>query len=296
MRLLVTGRTGQIARSLAERAPQHDVDVVLLGRPDIDLEQPETLGAAIAAHKPDIIVSAAAYTAVDKAETERDLAMAINAKAPGAIGAIAAELDVPVIHLSTDYVFPGDKASPYVETDPTGPNSVYGLSKLEGERALIAATPNHLILRVAWLYSPFGANFVKTMLRLAGDRDEISVVADQHGNPTSTLDVADAILRASSQLGTGDAAKRGVFHLVAEGEANWAEFATEIFKCSERHGGPSAKVIPITSAGYKTAAQRPANSRLATDKFQQAFDTRLPHWRQSLDQVVHRLIDAEKKD
>ncbi|TIM17034.1 MAG: dTDP-4-dehydrorhamnose reductase, partial [Mesorhizobium sp.] len=185
MRLVVTGRDGQVAASLLEAGPAAaGVEVIAIGRPQLDLARPDTVIEAIAAAKPDIVVSAAAYTAVDQAEDEPDLAFAVNAVGAGKVAQAASRLGVPVIHLSTDYVFDGTKDAAYVETDATAPRSVYGASKLAGEQAVASANPHHLILRTAWVYSPFGKNFVKTMLRLAADRDEIAVVADQWGNPT----------------------------------------------------------------------------------------------------------------
>ncbi|TIU32042.1 MAG: dTDP-4-dehydrorhamnose reductase, partial [Mesorhizobium sp.] len=189
MRLVVTGRDGQVAASLLEAGQAAaGVEVIAIGRPQLDLARPDTVIEAIAAAKPDIVVSAAAYTAVDQAEDEPDLAFAVNAVGAGKVAQAASRLGVPVIHLSTDYVFDGTKDAAYVETDATAPRSVYGASKLAGEQAVASANPHHLILRTAWVYSPFGKNFVKTMLRLAADRDEIAVVADQWGNPTSALD------------------------------------------------------------------------------------------------------------
>lgn len=288
MRIAVTGRNGQVVTSLIERAPL-DVKIVTLGRPELDLADPATIGPAIAAAGPDVIVSAAAYTAVDNAETEPELAQAINGIAPGKIGEAAAVRHIPVIHLSTDYVFSGDKLSPYVETDPTAPGTIYGRTKLSGEEALRAATDNHLILRTAWVYSPFGANFVKTMLRLAGTRDEVRVVADQLGCPTSAFDIADAILALAPRLATDDG-PRGVFHLVGSGEADWAAFACAIFAESRALGGPSTNVVPITTAEYPTPARRPANSRLATHKLRTDFGLVLPPWQASLRGIVGRLL------
>ncbi|TIT02925.1 MAG: dTDP-4-dehydrorhamnose reductase, partial [Mesorhizobium sp.] len=182
-----------------------------------------TVLAALEATRPDVVVSAAAYTAVDQAEDEKDLAFAVNATGAGKVAEAAARLGVPVIHLSTDYVFDGAKDGAYVETDATAPLGVYGASKLAGEEAVAAANPRHIILRTAWVYSPFGRNFVKTMLRLAADRDEIAVVADQWGNPTSALDIADAILHAAPKLiDDRNFAAFGVYHLAGEGDTNWS--------------------------------------------------------------------------
>ena len=295
MLILVTGREGQVVRSLVERCRGTEHSVIALGRPELDLAaDPSSIVDAIKAARPDAIVSAAAYTAVDKAETDRDLAFAVNERGAGALARAATELGVPLVHLSTDYVFDGARASPYAEGDPTGPTGVYGASKLAGEKAVLAAQPNAAALRTAWVYSPFGANFVKTMLRLAADRDEIGVVADQRGNPTSALDIADGVLAVTEVLVRSDHPKlRGIFHMTAEGEASWAEFAEAIFAASAALGGPSAKVKAITTAQFPTPARRPANSRLDSTKLLQAYGIRLPAWQGSVRKVVSRLLAAK---
>ncbi len=292
MRLAVTGKTGQVVTALLERGEAMGAEIVALGRPEIDLGLDRSVLDALAGASPDVIVSAAAYTAVDKAETEADSAEAVNARGPGLVSAAAAALNVPVIHLSTDYVFDGSKPSPYVESDATGPLGVYGRTKLAGETAVAAATPNHVILRTAWVYSPYGQNFLKTMLRLAADRPELRVVDDQRGNPTSALDIADAVLVIARNLldRPADAALRGVFHLAGTGEASWADFATEIFAASAALGGPSAGVSRITTADYPTPARRPANSRLSTARLQQVHGVTMPHWTTSTRSVVERLV------
>ena len=294
MKIAVTGKSGQVVTALLERGAAAGVDVMALGRPEMDLTRPQSVRAAILASGADVVISAAAYTAVDKAESEPDLAFAINGAGAGAVASAAAELDVPVIHISTDYVFDGSKAEPYLETDPTGPLGVYGASKLAGEEAVRAATPNHAILRTAWVYSPFGANFLKTMLRLAADRPRLRVVADQRGTPTSALDIADAVLAVAGNLVArpDDAALRGVFHLVGGGEASWAEFAAEIFRHSAANGGPSASIEPIPASEYPTPAKRPGNSRLVTDKLRAAHGVVLPAWQHSTAQAVERLLVA----
>ena len=290
MRIVVTGREGQVVRSLIERhSDRHEV--VPVGRPTLDLAgEPEAIMAALAAERPDVIVSAAAYTAVDKAESEADLAFAINAGGAGAVATAARQLAVPLIHLSTDYVFDGTKASPYTEQDPTSPTSVYGASKLAGEQDILGTYDNVAILRTAWVYSPFGANFVKTMLRLAGIQDEVRVVADQLGNPTSALDIADAIMAVASNLTDNSSNDlRGVFHMSGSGEASWAEFAQAIFDVAVAHDKPGARVQPIAAAEYPVAARRPANSRLDCRRLAQAHGVRLPLWKDSMKQVVERL-------
>ena len=294
MRIAVTGKEGQVARSLLERGAAAGHNMVLIGRPELDLSgNAQAIMKAIDTARPDVIVSAAAYTAVDKAETERDLAFAINEKGAGAVAAAANAIRVPLVHLSTDYVFDGSKLDPYREDDETGPTGVYGASKLAGEQAVLAAYDNVAILRTAWVYSPFGANFVKTMLRLAGDRDEISVVDDQRGNPTSALDIADGIIAISENLMTGtDPAQRGIFHMAGSGEASWAEFARAIFEYSIADGGPGARVKAIASTDYPTPARRPANSRLNGDKLALTHAVRMPDWHQSTATIVARLVRA----
>ncbi|MER8749861.1 dTDP-4-dehydrorhamnose reductase [Mesorhizobium sp. M1050] len=297
MRVVVTGREGQVAASLLEAGRRRaGVEVVAIGRPELDLARPEMVIEAIAAAKPDIVVSAAAYTAVDQAEDEPDLSFAVNAVGAGKVAEAARRLGVPIIHLSTDYVFDGSKDSAYVETDATAPASVYGASKLAGEQAVASANPRHLILRTAWVYSPFGKNFVKTMLRLAADRDEIAVVADQWGNPTSALDIADAILHAAAQLHDDKSVSApGIYHLAGTGEANWSGFARHILDTSRVSGGPWARVRDIATMDYPTKARRPANSRLSSAKFASAYGWDAPDWRKSTETVVRRLlIDGTK--
>jgi dTDP-4-dehydrorhamnose reductase len=297
VRLVVTGREGQVAASLLEVGQARaGVEIITIGRPELDLARPETVIDAIAAGKPDIVVSAAAYTAVDQAEDETDLAFAVNAVGAGKVAQAAERLGVPVIHLSTDYVFDGSKDSAYVETDATAPLGVYGASKLAGEQVVVAANPRHLILRTAWVYSPFGRNFVKTMLRLAADRDEVSVVADQWGNPTCALDLADAILDAAAMLhGNKSFGAFGMYHLAGTGETNWSGFARHILDTSRVFGGSWAQVRDITTMDYPTKARRPANSRLSSAKFASVFGWNAPDWRQSTEVVVRRLLIDETR-
>ena len=293
IRMAVTGLQGQVVTSLIERARTAvAVEIVALGRPELDLADAASIDRALTGAKPDIIVSAAAYTAVDRAESEPDLAMAVNGAAPGVIAVTAAKLGVPVIHISTDYVFDGAKTEPYREEDAVNPLGVYGRSKLAGEQALQQATADYAILRTAWVYSPFGANFVKTMLRLGADREALNVVADQQGSPTNALDIADAVIAVAGQMlnHPGDPEKRGVFHLSGTGDTDWASFAEAIFTASAAQGSPHARVNRITTSEYPTAAPRPANSRLNTEKLRKHFGLELPDWRTSLPPVVQRLL------
>ena len=291
-RLLVTGLHGQVVSSLLERAGQGiDFDIISLGRPTLDLARPETVGAAIRDADPDAVVSAAAYTAVDLAETEEPLATLINAVSVGEIAKTTQQLDIPLIHLSTDYVFDGSNSRPYVETDPTCPLGAYGRSKLAGEQAVQRMTDNQVILRLAWVYSPFGKNFLKTMLRLAETRSEISVVDDQVGNPTSAFDIADGILTVASNLITDNNAHlRGTFHMTASGEASWAGFAEEIFMQSKKREGPAAMVHRISSREYPTSASRPTNSCLDSSKLANVHGVGLPSWQSATAIIVDRLM------
>lgn len=296
MRIIVIGQEGQVARALAERAPAHGIHATLVGRPKLDLADPSGIEDVLRETGGDLIVNAAAYTAVDQAEKEPELAEAINGIGPGVVAGAAAAMGIPVIHLSTDYVFNGSANRPYREDDDVHPLGVYGKTKLLGEQAVAAEADNHVILRTAWVYSPFGKNFVKTMLRLAADRDELGVVADQIGSPTSALDIADAVLAIGRNLleKPQEQSLRGLFHMTGTGFATWAEFATEIFALSARFGGPSAKVRPIATADYPTPAQRPANSRLDCAKLKGRHGVELPAWRSSLETCVHRLIEEAR--
>lgn len=290
MRIAVTGKSGQVVTALLERGKAAGHEVIALGRPELDLLDPVSVSRALEGANADLVVSAAAYTAVDKAESESEIAHAVNGKGAGSVARAAQDLGLPLVHISTDYVFDGEAGRPYLETDPTGPTGVYGASKLAGEEEVFAACPNAAVLRVAWVYSPFGGNFVKTMLRLAGDRDEVSVVADQIGNPTSALDIADGVIKVGENLlASEDPELRGVFHMTARGEGSWADFAKAIFASSAALGGPSASVNPITTADYPTPARRPANSRLDCGRIEQMHGVVLPHWQNSLETVVARL-------
>jgi dTDP-4-dehydrorhamnose reductase len=291
MKILVTGARGQVALSLLERGAAAGIDVVAAGRPELDLTDAASVAASLQAAAPDVVVNAAAYTAVDKAEAEAALAMRVNGEGAAAVATASAAMGLPIIHLSTDYVFDGTSPHPYDEADPTAPMSAYGRSKLAGETAVAAANPRHAILRTAWVYSPFGHNFVKTMLRLGENRNEVAVVTDQHGTPTYAIDIADAILAIAGPLRTGDSGRTGIFHVTGTGEASWAEFAQEVFDLAAEHGRPRVRVRPITTADYPTAARRPANSRLSTRKLAHVYGLALPPWRHSLRACVARLLN-----
>ena len=295
MKVLVIGKEGQVARSLVACKRPEGMAVLALGRPDIDLTEPDTITKAIDAVAPQVVVNAGAYTAVDKAETEPELAGLVNATGSGRLAEVCAERSLPLVHLSTDYVFDGTKNSPYNEDDPVAPIGVYGRSKLEGERLIAKACPRHVILRTAWVFSPYGHNFVKTMLRLAESRTELGIVHDQHGNPTYAPHLAEAILVIAARLAKRhrDGGPWGTYHSVGIGEATWCELAREVFRYSEDLGGPSATVNGITTAEYPTPAARPANSRLDCTKLQRDYGLRLPDWRSGVAACVRKLLAGD---
>jgi dTDP-4-dehydrorhamnose reductase len=290
MRIAVTGSKGQVATSLLERAGPK-VEVVALGRPSFDLTDRSAVVGGLEAARPDVIVNAAAYTAVDKAESEEAAALRVNGEGAGHVAEAAARLNVPLLHLSTDYVFDGALDRAYREDDPTGPTGAYGRSKLAGEKFVTDRCEDSVILRTAWVYSPFGANFVRTMLRLNATRDEVGVVADQRGNPTSALDIADALIAIAARIkDDSDPMLRGVFHMTGTGEATWADFAEAIFHEAHARGRRQTRVQRIATADYPTPARRPANSRLDNEKLSRVYGLKLPEWRQSAAACCARLL------
>ncbi len=295
MTLLVIGRNGQLARALVEAAARRGIALAARGRPDCDLTKPESLAAAIDEVHPDLVINAAAYTAVDKAEAERDLAFAVNSQGPGLLARLCAERALPLVHISTDYVFDGSKTAPYVESDPTAPLGVYGRSKREGERRVAVGNPRHVILRTAWVYSPFGTNFLKTMLRLAAKRERLAIVGDQIGNPTYAAHLAEAIVTMAPRLTKAGAGAPlwGTFHASASGEASWFDFAGAIFAEAAHHGVSPPILERITTADYPTPAQRPANSRLDCARLKAVFGVRLPDWREGVRACVKRVLERD---
>lgn len=287
MRILVTGRTGQLAQALGEAARETlDGQVINIGRDELDLEYVTDARPAVAAARPDLIVNAAAYTAVDKAESEPDRAFTVNCKGAAAIARSAADLRIPFIQISTDYVFDGGKKGSYVESDPTGPVNCYGASKLAGERAVLEANPEALIIRTSWVFSAFGNNFVRTMLNAAATRPLLRVVNDQVGKPTSALDLASAIIIIAPKLsGMG-----GIYHYAGASTTSWHGFAEAIFAESRRLGGPSPQLEAITTAEYPTPARRPENSVLDTSAFTQQFGVKPRLLTDALPQIVARLL------
>jgi len=298
MRLLITGWQGQLARSLIEAAAgRPEITALSLGRPALDLCVRPSILRSLTDATPDIIVNTAAYTAVDKAESEPDAAFALNRDGAGMLAEAAAARSVPIIHVSTDYVFDGRKSAPYLESDPTHPINVYGASKLAGELAVAAANPHHIILRTAWVHSPFGQNFVKTMLRLAAARPRLNVVADQTGNPTYAPHLAAAIIDLAvkiNKLKTNDISW-GAYHAAGTGETTWQGLAQAVFARSKALGGPAAEADPIPTSSYPTPAARPLNSRLDCGKLAANFGVRLPDWREGVTTCVRRLLQPSEQ-
>lgn len=279
MRLLVFGKTGQVARELQRLAP----DATYLGREEADLTDPATCAAAIAATDAEAIINAAAWTAVDKAETEEATATVVNGEAPTAMAHAAAAKGIPFLHISTDYVFDGAGNQPFAPDHPTAPQNAYGRSKLAGEQGIRAAGGPHLILRTSWVVSAHGANFVKTMLRLGAERETLSVVADQIGGPTPAADIARALLSAATAMQQGEPG--GTHHFSGLPDTSWADFARAIMA----EAGLPCRITDITSADYPTPARRPLNSRLDCRALTTAFGIPRPDWRVGLTAIVKEL-------
>lgn len=292
MKILVTGTAGQLAQSLLAAGLARGVDVVAMRRPQLDLTIPGTLRTAIADAEPDVVVNAAAYTAVDKAESEEALAHKVNGSGAGELAAVCARAGVSLVHISTDYVFDGESPRAYVESDPTAPINAYGRSKLAGEIAVAAACPRHVILRTSWIYSPFGTNFVRTMLRLGAERETLGVVDDQRGCPTYAPHLADAILAIAGQLDGAAAAdpRWGLYHAAGSGDTTWCGFAREIFQATQARGLPTPALQAIATSAYPTPARRPANSRLDCGKLAAVFGVRLPDWQDGTRACLERLL------
>lgn len=295
MRILLTGKNGQVGWEL-QRALAPLGEVIALGSAEMNLADPQAIRQTLAEVRPDVIINPAAYTAVDKAETEPDLAMAVNGSAPGILAEEAKRLNAALIHFSTDYVFDGAQTAPYTEEDSPNPQSMYGRSKLAGELAIRASGAKHLILRTSWVYGVHGGNFMKTMLRLGRERDELRVVADQFGAPTWARDLATATatLLQKWQTAQFDPMLSGVYHLTAAGRTSWHEYAVEIFRLARPWDAALAQrspsVLPISTAEFPTPAKRPANSVLSNEKIRQVFGVQLPDWQGSLRDCLEEVL------
>lgn len=295
MKILLTGKNGQVGFEL-RRALAVLGDVLAVDQQECDLTNEQAIRQLVRNFSPDVIVNPAAYTAVDKAESDAEVAFAVNALAPKVLGEEAAKLGAWVLHFSTDYVYDGEKQGAYVETDPTAPQSVYGASKLEGEHALIASGAKHVILRTCWVVGAHGGNFAKTMLRLAKERERLTVVADQFGVPTSAALLADVSAHIVRQvcLQANGGALAGVYHAAASGSSNWHEYACYVIERARAaghaiHVAPEA-VLPIGSHEYPVPAKRPKNSRLDTTKLREAFGLNLPSWQSGVDHILDQIL------
>ena len=282
MRILVFGETGQVATALRQQAD--GIDLITLGRDQADLGTPDMLRAVIEATDADVIINAAAYTAVDRAEDDPDHAEQVNHLAVGTMARAAAKRGLPLLHISTDYVFPGDGETPWKPEDTTGALSVYGATKRRGEEALQMAGGPHVILRTSWVFSSTGNNFVKTMLRLGAERDTLSIVNDQIGGPTAAHDIAQALLTIARTFHAGTG-KSGIYHYAGAPDTSWAGFATEIFA----QASITCTVTPIPTADYPTPATRPLNSRLDCSTLETDYGIPRPDWRTSLATVLKEL-------
>ena len=290
VRIAVTGLRGQVVSSLIERA-QRDVEIIALGRPQLDLSIRGAVLGSLRHAGCDLIINAAAYTQVDRAEEEPEIARHINADGAQSVAQAAAELKLPLIQLSTDYVFDGKLQRPYCESDLACPDTAYGKSKLLGEKKISETLDNFVILRTSWVFSPFGQNFIKTMLRLMNERKKISVVDDQIGNPTSAIDIADKIFIIARKLINDPSSElRGLFHLSGTGAATWADFAQEIFSIAGKNGLSVPRLIKIATKDYPTAASRPQNSRLDNSKINETYGIEMPLWQNSVAVCVERLL------
>ena len=290
-RVLVTGRGGQLATGLAAALPVRGFEVIATGRPDFDFDAPATIAAAFAAARPDAVVNCAAWTAVDAAEDNEAAAFRANAIGPALVARHCAAAGIPLVQISTDYVFDGRKGAPYVETDAPNPLGAYGRTKLAGEWAALAGNPRTLVLRTSWVFAATGSNFLRTMLRLGAERPELRVVADQQGSPTAVPDLAEAIAALLTRIredGWQDA-HRGVFHATGGGFTTWHGFAEAIFDTA---GGPRPVVHPIATAEFPTRAVRPADGRLDGGQLAATFGLRLPPWQDGLARVLRQMASA----
>jgi dTDP-4-dehydrorhamnose reductase len=293
MKVLLTGGEGQLGTELIDQAKEYRFEMLAPTMAEMDLTRPADLDRFWGLFQPTLVINAAAYTAVDRAESEEKLAFAVNATAPAHIARRCAREGIPLIHISTDYVFDGQKDSPYLEDDPISPLGVYGRSKAEGESAVRSAFDQHLIVRTAWLYSAHGSNFVKTIMRLAAERDDLRVVDDQIGSPTSAADLAAAVLTLAGCIGVREPFPWGTYHYCGNGVTSWYGLALHVVELLVKSGKmASFRLIPISTAEYPTPARRPAYSVLDCSRIEAAFGINRPPWQKSVALAVHRLLEA----
>ncbi len=287
MKLLVIGANGQLGWALAKKSTHNDFDMESVDLPVFNITDQDSVMGQVEKSAPDLVINASAYTAVDKAETESELAFAVNEKGPSYLAKACVTHDIPLIHISTDYVFDGEKKTPYLESDPVSPIGVYGKSKAAGEDAIRNKLHRHIIIRTAWLYGTHGQNFVKTMLRIGKEHETLRVVADQWGCPTYAADLAEAILAVSSQVLNGAKDCWGTYHYCGQGSTTWYGFAEEIFNIANTQISLKVrKVEPVTTDDYPTPTRRPANSVLDCSRIQEIFGIKTRPWKESLSEML----------
>ncbi len=291
MKVIVTGCNGQVGRELCKKIKNRNLETISLDLPDFDITDMEAVDEIISKSNISAVINAAAYTAVDKAESEPDIAFNVNQKGPANLAASCRNQGIPLIHISTDYVFDGSKTDAYIETDPVSPVGVYGKSKAAGEGDVRKILAEHIILRTAWLCSEHGNNFVKTMIRLGQERDEIGVVADQYGCPTFAPDIAEAILDIVGQIAKKNDIAWGTYHYCGKGVTTWYEFAKKTLELAGEYTGLKVQhIVPLTTEEYPTPAKRPANSELDCTRIQNIFNIFPKQWQDSLSDLVQRLF------
>ena len=291
MKILITGAEGQVGKELVSIANQRGFDVIAAGQTELDITKLKNIKSYFEVHQPDLVINAAAYTAVNKAEEEQDITYAINRDGTANLAAVSKEKNIPLLHISTDYVFDGTKSEAYSENDAVSPLGIYGISKWQGEEIIRQTLPEHIILRVAWVFGAQGNNFVKTMLRLAKDRDELSVVADQFGGPSPAKDIAKTLIILAEQYQKEKTLEWGTYHYCGDEKVSWCGFAKEILKQAKEQGliEKDIKVNAITTAEYQDPTKRPANSMLDCEKIKNTFGIEMPSWKESLNQVLTEL-------
>jgi len=294
MRILLTGAKGQLGCELVQQSRTRGIHIDATDLPDIDIGRPDHVRHVVAEHGPTLVINAAAYTAVDKAEEDADIAFQVNAHGPKHLAEACEAAGIPMIQVSTDYVFDGTRNTPYAEDDPLSPIGVYGISKAKGEIAVRQFLDRHIIIRTSWLYGVYGDNFVKTMLRLGAEQEEIKVVADQRGCPTSAADLAAALISVANRIDSGDVSDWGAYHYCGKGETTWFDFSEAIFERARKHVDLAVnRVVPISTASFGAPAPRPAYSVLSCERIRQRFGITQRPWFDSLDETIARIYPDE---
>ncbi|CAB5137129.1 dTDP-4-dehydrorhamnose reductase (EC [Olavius algarvensis associated proteobacterium Delta 3] len=290
MKILLTGADGQLGREVVRQSRNSGIHVDATDLPDTDIGRADHVRRAVAEYQPELVINAAAYTAVDKAELETEIAFQVNAGGPRHLAEACGSSGIPMVHISTDYVFNGTRQTPYGENDPLTPIGVYGVSKAQGETFVREILDRHIIVRTSWLYGVYGHNFVKTMLRLGAQQEEIRVVADQRGCPTSAADLAAALLSMIHQIGTGGVSEWGTYHYCGKGETTWFHFAEAVFERARSHTSLAVtRVVPISTTAFGAPAPRPAFSVLSCERIRQRFGIAQRPWIDSLDDTITRI-------